>query len=88
MGTSHELDEPIEIAGRKFRFFGVKSSSHDPSLAPEGKSVIGCGGPTDWSYWEKRSQDGSAYEAAKDRLVAQCLQQLELCHPGFGARSK
>jgi phytoene dehydrogenase-like protein len=85
-GSSYELEEPLELAGRWQTFFGVKSSIHDPGLTPEGTSVVGSGGPTDWSYWQPLLADRQAYDAAKQRLAETCLEQIEQRYPGFSSK--
>jgi phytoene dehydrogenase-like protein len=86
VGTSYELEQPLELAGRRRAFFAIKTSAHDPTLAPAGKLVVSTDGPTDWSYWEHLLEDRAAYEAAKEHLAQRCLQQIERRIPGFASR--
>lgn len=86
IGTAYELEQPIEIAGRRQSYFNVKNYCYDPSLAPPGKSVVGSGFVTDWSYWEPLIRDRVAYDAEKDNIAAFCQERIEHLHPGFASR--
>ena len=84
--TSYELEQPIELAGRRLSYFRVKNYCYDPSLAPPGKSVVGTGTTTDWSYWEPLIGNTSAYDAEKEKIIAMCREQIERRHPGFTSK--
>ncbi|MBN2352328.1 MAG: NAD(P)/FAD-dependent oxidoreductase [Spirochaetales bacterium] len=86
LGTAYELEKPITIAGQSLPLFGIKNYCYDPSLAPEGKSVVGTYLPADWLYWEKLAGDREAYEAEKEKIRAQCEEEIDRRFPGF--RSK
>jgi len=86
LGTAYELEQPLEMAGRRLSHFLVKNFCYDPSLAPPGKSVVGSGTQTDWPYWERLLGDRPAYDAEKDRIATTCRDQLEHLFPGFAAR--
>jgi len=86
IGTSYELEQPIEIAGRRQSYFILKNYCYDPSLAPPGKSVVGSGIMTDWSYWEPLIGNPTAYDAEKAKIAAICREQIERSHPGFASK--
>jgi len=86
LGTAYELEQPIQIGGRSHSLFGIKNYCFDPSLAPAGKSVVGCYIPADWSHWERLIADPNAYTAEKEKIAAICQEQIELRHPGFTSR--
>ena len=86
VGTYYELEKPIEMAGRRQSYFGLKNYCYDPSLAPPGKSLVGSGGTTDWSYWEPLIGNPPAYEVEKARIAATCREQIERHHPGFASK--
>ncbi len=86
LGTAYELEQPLEMAGRRLSHFLVKNYCYDPSFAPPGKSVVGSGTQTDWAYWERLLGDRPAYDAEKDRIAAICRDQIERLFPGFAAR--
>jgi phytoene dehydrogenase-like protein len=86
IGTSYELEQPIEIAGRRRSYFCLKNYCYDPALAPPGKSVVGSGAVTDWTYWEPLIGNPDAYEAEKAKIAAICQEQIERRYPGFASK--
>ncbi len=86
LGTYHELEQPIQLAGIAQEFFSLHNYSHDPSLAPPHKTVAGCLIPTRWSHWEPLLGDRAAYEAEKARVAESCLQLADRFRPGFAAK--
>jgi len=86
LGTAYELEQPLDVAGRRLSHFLVKNFCYDPSLAPPGKSLVGSGTQTDWAYWERLLGDRQAYSAEKERIAAICRDQIERLFPGFAAR--
>lgn len=86
MGTVHELEGPIEIAGERRPVFGIKNYCYDPSFAPPGKSIVGTFLASNWAFWEPLAKDPAAYAAEKERIAAICRDQIECYHPGFSAR--
>ncbi len=86
LGTTYELEEPLDIAGRRVRYFGIKNFCYDPSAAPAGKSVATVMLSTDWSYWEELLRDRDAYNGEKSKIAELCREQIERRHPGFSAK--
>jgi phytoene dehydrogenase-like protein len=85
-GTYYQLEQPIEMAGRRLPYFMVKNYCYDPSLAPAGKSVVGTGTACDWSYWEPLIRDPAAYDAEKDRIATMCRERIDRLYPGFASK--
>ncbi|MDA8218498.1 MAG: hypothetical protein M0Z94_12865 [Dehalococcoidales bacterium] len=83
VGTTYELEQPLEVAGQRRSLLGVNNMCYDPTLAPSGKSVVGSGTQTDWSYWEPFASDREAYVAEKDKIAAIYREQIDRLHPGF-----
>jgi phytoene dehydrogenase-like protein len=86
MGTLHELDEPLRIAGREARYFGFKNYCYDPGAAPFGKSLVTALLATDWAFWEALAADPAAYEREKQDIARVCLEQIDKRVPGFAAK--
>ncbi len=86
IGTLYQLDQPIEIAGQRLAYFLVKNYCYDPAMAPPGKSVVGSGATTDWSYWEPLIGNRAAYDAEKEKIAAICREQIERRYPGFTSK--
>jgi phytoene dehydrogenase-like protein len=83
IGEAFELSEPLEVAGRRREWFGLKNYSYDPSLAPAGRSVVNCFLPTDWEYWERFTAEDPGYQAEKEKIAAACADAIEGRYPGF-----
>ena len=85
-GTLYELEQPLEIGGRRLPYLGIKNFCYDPSLAPANKSVVQLYLAGDWAYWERLRGDRVAYDAAKAQILDICRDQVDRRHPGFAAR--
>ncbi len=85
-GLSFPLETPITIAGKEHRRLGVLNYSYDPSLAPEGKTVIKVQFETDYDYWEKLYQDTERYKAEKERIADDVIAALDKRFPGLAER--
>jgi phytoene dehydrogenase-like protein len=83
LGTLYELREPLDIAGRKLPYLGIKNFCYDHSTAPAGKSVVTVVIPTDWAFWERLATDATAYTEEKERIANLCREEIEERHPGF-----
>ncbi len=77
------LDEPIDIAGEKRKYFRFRHFCFDPTLAPSGKSVLVTAFSSDHAYWKDLGKDSERYEAEKKRIAAQVIQVLERRMPGL-----
>lgn len=81
-----EPDEPITIAGREYRWLTMIHHCFDPSMAPEGKSVVEVWYDTEYDYWEELYRDREAYRAEKNRIAEYTIRQLERRWPGFASQ--
>jgi phytoene dehydrogenase-like protein len=78
-----QLERPLQIAGTDIEWMTVKSYAYDPSLAPEGCSVVTSllfGG---WEFWNGLREDHAAYTAEKEKLAAACADAIDSRYPGF-----
>jgi phytoene dehydrogenase-like protein len=62
-GTNFPLDGPVTIAGRELTRLPVQIYSFDPTLAPEGKTVMRVMLITDYEYWKDLRPDRDRYRA-------------------------
>jgi phytoene dehydrogenase-like protein len=85
-GYSFPLETPINIAGKENDRLGVLNYSYDPSLAPEGKTVLKVQFDTDYDYWEKLYQDTERYKAEKERIANDVIDRLDKRFPGLAAK--
>lgn len=81
--VSFALPEPIEIAGQMRDFMGFKHYSHDPTMAPPGKSVLVSTFLTDYEYWQALSKDRPHYLEEKERIARLVIAQLDRRYPGL-----
>jgi phytoene dehydrogenase-like protein len=80
----YKLETPIMIGNQNSEWFIVRNYSFDPTLAPEGKTVIECTFMVeDFDYWEKLYIDKEAYKAEKERIATSVTAELEKKYPGF-----
>jgi phytoene dehydrogenase-like protein len=83
MLEAFKLPKPISIGGRSVEWFNFKTYSHDPGMAPRGKSLLLSMFLCEWSHWEKLKSDPTAYTAEKERTAGACIGALETRYPGI-----
>jgi phytoene dehydrogenase-like protein len=81
-----EVEDPITIAGREFRWLNMLHHCFDPSMAPAGKSAVEVWYATDYEYWADLYMNKAAYKAEKKRIADYSVQQLEKRMPGFASQ--
>jgi phytoene dehydrogenase-like protein len=82
-GTVIELKDPITIAGKEHRHLGVHVYNFDPTMAPEGKTVLIVMIATDYEYWRKLREDDAAYKAEKEAVADAVVSVLDKRFPGL-----
>jgi phytoene dehydrogenase-like protein len=85
-GVNYPLDEPVTIAGQELKRLGVHVYNYDPSLAPEGKTVLKVLLNSDYEYWKKLKQDPERYKAEKEQIADQVIALLDQRFPGLAAQ--
>jgi phytoene dehydrogenase-like protein len=73
--VSFPLDEPVVIAGQPRTRISVKHYCYDPTLAPDGKSVLVTFFPSDYGYW--KAMDPARYAGEKDTVADAVIAQLQ-----------
>ena len=81
-GVHLPLEEPLTIAGKERRNVNLYVYNHDPSLAPEGKTVVKFILMTDYDYWEELYRDRERYNAEKEQIADMLQGVLERRFPG------
>ena len=56
---------------------------YDPSLAPEGCSVVTSILTADWEFWNTLRSDRSTYDSEKSKIAAACADAVDARYPGF-----
>ncbi len=77
------LAEPITVGDEKHHDIGIKIYSFDPTLAPEGKSVIVSMFLSDQSYWKELQGDRERYDKEKEKVADIVIGQLESLYLGI-----
>jgi phytoene dehydrogenase-like protein len=85
-GTSFPFRRPTEIGGAVRDRFTVHIYSHDPTLAPEGKTSLAVIMPGDYAYWKELAEDRSAYDEKKDQVARTVVELLEQRYPGVSGQ--
>jgi phytoene dehydrogenase-like protein len=78
-----QLPEPVFIGGRELAWFNFKNYACDPSVAPDGKSLLLSMFLCRWPFWEQFKDDPEAYKTEKERTANACIGALETILPGI-----
>lgn len=76
-------EKPVDAGGKEQRFLTCTVCSFDPTLAPEGKSVVVLPLTSDYEYWERLNVDREAYVAEKKRIADEIIDILDDRWTGF-----
>jgi phytoene dehydrogenase-like protein len=82
-GLTFPLAEPVTIAGKELNTLEVKIYNFDPTLAPEGKTVVRVKFNTDYDYWEELHKEPAKYKAEKKRIADTVVGLLDKRFPGL-----
>ncbi len=86
-GDIFELDEPVTIAGREWKWLSAHFYSFAPNLAPAGKTLLRVMLASDYPYWtDLRAQDRAQYRAEKEQVVDRVIALLDRRYPGLAAQ--
>ncbi|OGN99139.1 MAG: hypothetical protein A2Y89_07745 [Chloroflexi bacterium RBG_13_51_18] len=85
-GLSFPLDTPITVAGKEHSRLGLLTYGYDPTLAPEGKTVLKVQFETDYDYWEKLYKEPEKYKAEKERIADDVIAALDNRFPGLASK--
>lgn len=76
-GTMLALAQPITVAGQQVEHLDVHVFNFDPSLAPQGKTVMTVLFPTSYEYWKERYGEKERYDAEKQEAALAVVRALE-----------
>ena len=85
-GLSIHLETPITVAGKEHPLLNVLNYNYDPTLAPEGKTVLKVQFETDYDYWEKLHEEPERYKAEKERIADDVIAALDKRFPGLASK--
>ena len=78
-----ELEKPLTIGGVEQKLLGVRIHNFDPSLAPEGKTVITAMIESRYDYWAKLNEDRNKYKEEKENIAQIVIEKLDHRFPGL-----
>jgi phytoene dehydrogenase-like protein len=73
-------------AGKGHKTLIAHIYNFDPTLAPEGKTVIKVMFNTDYDYWERLYKDPERYKAEKEQIADTVVTLLDRRFPGLAAQ--
>ncbi|MFC1905579.1 phytoene desaturase family protein [Chloroflexota bacterium] len=85
-GLTFPLEKPVTIAGKEHKTLSVQIYNFDPTLAPEGKTVVRVYFITDYDYWEKLYKEPERYKAEKEQIADTVVALLDKRFPGLAAQ--
>lgn len=83
--VTHLLQKPVLVAGEPRSELGIKHYCFDPSLAPQGKSVVELIIRTQYAYWQ-RIYGRRLYDEEQRQVSGIILDYLEQLYPGIRAQ--
>jgi phytoene dehydrogenase-like protein len=75
----------VTIAGKEHKGLDVLIYNFDPTLAPEGKTLVKVQFNTDYDYWETLYQEPERYKAEKEHIADTVVELLDKRFPGLAA---
>jgi phytoene dehydrogenase-like protein len=84
-GIALELTESFTVGGVEQKFLDLHIYNFDPTLAPEGKTLITSMFQTDYEYWKGLRQNDERYKAEKERIADRVVALLDKRFPGLAA---
>jgi phytoene dehydrogenase-like protein len=86
LGLSLPLSKPLRIASREHRRLPVRIHDQDPTLAPEGCTLLTCLLEADWTPWASLYHRPERYASEKERIAERCVEALAQRFPGLAAQ--
>jgi phytoene dehydrogenase-like protein len=80
------LQVPVNMGGTTIESVLLKHYCYDPSLAPEGKSVVISLIEVPFDFWQQLKDNPEAYQAEKQRLADLVIGALAVRYPGTRGR--
>jgi phytoene dehydrogenase-like protein len=80
------LDKPVRIADREYDKIPFHVYNFDPTLAPEGKTVLMIMLDTDYDYWKNLYPDTTRYKEEKGKAAQTLIGVLDRRFPGLAGQ--
>jgi phytoene dehydrogenase-like protein len=85
-GMAIRLQQPVVIGNQEYTHIGVRFFNYDPTLAPEGKTLVVVMLRTDYEYWKRLREDDERYKAEKEKIADTLISILDMRFPGFAGQ--
>ncbi len=85
-GRFFELSSPLVVGGVEHKHLPVHIYNFDPTLAPEGKTLLTVLLQTNFEYWNKLRQNDEQYKAEKEKIADTVVSILDQRFPGLAAQ--
>lgn len=82
---SFSLAAPLDFGDRLQRRLTLRHYAFDPTLAPEGCTMLNVWAETDYGYWQGLHKSRTLYDAEKERIAQAVIAALDARMPGFAA---
>ncbi len=76
VGYNLALPKPLQIGNTVHERATVQIYNFDPTLAPKGKTLMTCFLATDYDFWEELYHHREQYEAEKDKVLSNFIENL------------
>jgi phytoene dehydrogenase-like protein len=76
-------DQPLMVEDKERERLNVEVFAFDPSMAPDGKTVVKVVMDSSYDYWKNLSANSEKYREEKQRVAALIAERLEKRFPGF-----
>jgi len=85
-GTVLKLDKPIQVGNREHTNLSFRVHNFDPTLAPEGKTLITVMFESEFDYWNNLREDREKYKAEKEKIAVAVVSALNKRFPALAKR--
>jgi phytoene dehydrogenase-like protein len=85
-GMVIELRRPFDVAGKAVERLKLTIYNFDPTLAPQGKTVVKVKIETPYTFWRNLAKERERYEAEKERIALEVIDRLDQRFPGFSGQ--
>jgi phytoene dehydrogenase-like protein len=77
------LDKPLTVEDTPRDKLDIEILNFDPTLAPQGKTVIKVNFDSEYQYWKTLSQNTESYKQQKRQIADEVAERLEKRFPNF-----
>ena len=85
IGIIYPLEKPVTIGGKEVRSLRPMIYNFDPTLAPEGKTLLRVVLSADYDYWQRLRGEGEKYRVEKEKVAETVIDLLEQRFPGISS---